>query len=165
MIIAVDFDGTCVDHQFPEVGPSLPGAVSTLQDLVKQGHKLILWTMRSGDHQLAAEKWFRDNHIELWGIQGNPEQSSWTSSPKAYAQIYIDDAAFGAPLILLPWMKRKGIDWDVVRARLLGAPDGLLDTILETITCPENSDHIHPRLAKYGKEWAERLRVYRLTEH
>ena len=161
MIIAVDFDGTCVDHRFPEVGPSLPGAVATLQALIGQGHKLILWTMRSGEHQLAAEQWFRDNEIGLWGIQGNPEQSSWTSSPKAYAQLYIDDAAFGAPLVQLAWMKRKGIDWDVVRARLLGAPDGMIDSVLATLTAEGNAEHLPAELVRLGKQWTERLREFR----
>lgn len=111
MIIAVDFDGTCVDHRFPEVGPSIEGAVGVLQELVTRGHKLVLWTMRSGPHLADAVKWFGENRIPLWGIQRNPEQDSWTTSPKAYAQLYIDDAAFGAPLVQLSGMKRPGIDW------------------------------------------------------
>jgi len=46
MIIAVDFDGTCVTHEFPEVGKDI-GAVPVLKELVKKGHKIILYTMRS----------------------------------------------------------------------------------------------------------------------
>lgn len=115
MIIAVDFDGTCVDHRYPDVGPSLPFAVTVLSELVAEGHQLILWTMRSGRELQDAVDWFRSNGIELYGIQRNPDQDSWTKSPKAYAQLYIDDAALGAPLHQLAWMKRAGIEWEMVR--------------------------------------------------
>lgn len=49
MIIAVDFDGTCVKHRYPMVGEDVDGAVSVLKELVRKGHKIILYTMRSGD--------------------------------------------------------------------------------------------------------------------
>jgi hypothetical protein len=118
MIIAVDFDGTCVDHRYPEVGPPLPYAVAVLSALWHDGHKLILWTMRSGKELQDAVDWFRDQEIELYGVQRNPDQDSWTTSPKCYAQLYIDDAAFGAPLIQRAWMKRPGIDWEDVGRRI-----------------------------------------------
>jgi len=112
LTICIDFDGTCVTHSFPEVGESI-GAEKVLKRLVDAGHQLILWTMRG---QLETEfdeegqpvfnnylgdaiEWFQKNGIELWGIQENPTQSSWTDSPKAYAQLYIDDAALGVPLV------------------------------------------------------------------
>jgi hydroxymethylpyrimidine pyrophosphatase-like HAD family hydrolase len=98
MIIAVDFDGTCVTHEYPNVGKDV-GAAPVLRALVENGHKLILWTMRSGRFLMDAKDWFDQNKIELWGINCNPEQKSWTESPKAYAQLYLDDAAYGAPLI------------------------------------------------------------------
>ncbi len=127
MIIAVDFDGTCVDHRFPDVGRELPGAAEVLKALVARGDKLILWTMRSDSaerkHLEEAVMWFTHRSIKLWGIQRNPEQDTWTDSPKAYAQVYIDDAALGAPLHQLAWMKRPGIDWDAVASVLLR--DGL----------------------------------------
>lgn len=117
--IAVDFDGTCVNHVFPLVGAEAPHAVRTLRDLVQKGHKLILWTMRSGDALRDAVQWFEERQIPLFGINSNPSQRSWTSSPKAYAQLYIDDAAFGAPLTHpstdgVNWT-RPCIDWLAVR--------------------------------------------------
>lgn len=122
-IIAVDFDGTCVTHEYPKIGREI-GAAPVLHELVKRGCKLILWTMRSdggqhGDMLTAAVKWFEGHGIPLFGIQRNPEQDSWTTSPKAYANLYIDDAAFGAPLC--PGLKgeRPFIDWSVVRSQLL----------------------------------------------
>lgn len=99
MIIAVDFDGTCVKHRYPMVGEDVDGAVSVLKELVRKGHKIILYTMRSGDTLDDAISWFIDNDIELWGINRNPEQYGWSSSPKVFANLYIDDAALGIPLI------------------------------------------------------------------
>ena len=98
MIIAIDFDGTCVTHEYPSVGKDV-GAVSVLEDLIYNGHKLILNTMRSGKELSDAVKWFENNNIELYGVNENPTQKSWTTSPKVYAQLYIDDAALGIPLI------------------------------------------------------------------
>jgi hypothetical protein len=114
MDIAIDFDGTCVTHEFPKIGKDI-GAVPTLKKLVDAGHNLILFTMRSdvsdvtsndnnihkqpGNYLSDAVNWFRDNDIKLYGININPNQHTWTKSPKAYAQLYIDDAALGCPLI------------------------------------------------------------------
>lgn len=92
MTIAVDFDGTCVKHRYPMVGEDVDGAVSVLKELVRKGHKIILYTMRSGDTLDDAISWFIDNDIELWGINRNPEQYGWSSSPKVFANLYIDDA-------------------------------------------------------------------------
>lgn len=99
MKIAIDFDGTCVTHMFPEIGEDI-GAVPVLQDLVRSGHQLILFTMRSGVHLDEAARWFAVNNISLHGIQYDPDQTKWTSSNKCYAQLYIDDAALGIPLVI-----------------------------------------------------------------
>jgi hydroxymethylpyrimidine pyrophosphatase-like HAD family hydrolase len=80
MTIAVDFDGTCVKHRYPMVGEDVDGAVSVLKELVRKGHKIILYTTRSGDTLDDAISWFIDNDIELWGINRNPEQYGWSSS-------------------------------------------------------------------------------------
>jgi hypothetical protein len=119
MIIAVDFDGTCVDHRYPKVGENAPYAVETLKELVARGDKLILFTMRSGERLRDAIDWFKSNGIPLFGIQTNPEQQVWTSSPKAYAQLYIDDAAFGCPMIHPEGFERKCVDWKSVAKTLL----------------------------------------------
>ena len=59
-IIAVDFDGTCVEHEYPNIGLDVEGAVETLRTLNNKGHRLILFTMRSGDKLDKAVKWFKD---------------------------------------------------------------------------------------------------------
>jgi len=104
MEIAIDFDGTVVTHDYPRVGKDI-GAVLVLKELVDNGHQLILFTMRSGDTLVDAIRWFASNDIPLYGVQFNPTQAEWTSSNKCYAQLYIDDAALGIPL--LQDIKRK----------------------------------------------------------
>ena len=97
MYIAVDFDGTCVTHEYPSVGKDI-GAVPVLKKLTAKGHKLILNTMRSGQELEDAVEWFKNNEIPLFAANENPTQKSWTDSPKVYAHLYIDDAALGCPL-------------------------------------------------------------------
>lgn len=134
MIIAVDFDGTCVTHDFPRVGANV-NSVPVLKRLVESGHKLILFTMRSnvvkpesednlihlesGNYLDDAVNWFNENQIPLYGIQTNPTQKSWTSSPKAYAELYIDDAALGCPLMMNHRIsERPFVDWTEVEKML-----------------------------------------------
>lgn len=117
--IAVDFDGTCVTHEYPKIGRFI-GAQKVLSRIVREGGKLILWTMRSGTQLDAAVAWFDENRIALAGVQRNPTQGSWTSSPKAYAKIYIDDAALGCPLKNGLTGERPFVDWDKVELLLFG---------------------------------------------
>jgi len=114
MKIAVDFDGTCVDHQYPDIGPEVPFAVTTMKQLVEDGHQLILFTMRSGKELNDAIQWFHDRGILLSGIQADPGQICWTASPKCYAELYIDDAAYGCPLSELKSFERPCVDWEGV---------------------------------------------------
>lgn len=118
MTIAVDFDGTCVKHKYPLVGEDVDGAVSVLKELVRKGHKIILYTMRNGDTLDDAISWFIDNDIELWGINRNPEQYRWSPSSKVFANLCIDDAALGIPLIE-PEDERDYVDWNAVRNLLI----------------------------------------------
>ncbi len=115
MIIAIDFDGTCVAHEFPNEGKDI-GAIPVLKRIVEEGHGLILYTMRSGANLESAIQWFLRNGIKLHGIQFNPDQAKWTSSNKCYAQLYIDDAALGAPIMHDNDISdRPFIDWDAVK--------------------------------------------------
>ena len=114
MIIAIDFDGTCVTHEYPEVGRDL-GATTTLKTLVDNGHKLILLTMRSGKTLEDAKHWFEERGIILYGVNENPSQKQWTESPKVYANLYIDDANLGIPLIKNSMASdRPYVDWKLV---------------------------------------------------
>lgn len=128
-IIAVDFDGTIVEHAYPNLGEPVPKAIEVLRTLQKKGWRIILWTMRSGETLDQAVRYCLENGIQLFGVNENPDQKSWTSSPKAYAHFYIDDAAFGCPLVHTlsqngEALKRPYVDWEKVAAIFLG-PAGL----------------------------------------
>ncbi len=143
IIIAIDFDGTCVTHEYPNIGRDV-GAISVLRDLVTAGHKLMLWTMRSDKPLEDAVEWFKSNGIPLWGVNENPEQKSWTNSNKQYAQLYIDDAALGCPLIYptnvavgsrdgefeVSYSDRPFVSWSNVRRQLID--QGVLAASLQT---------------------------------
>lgn len=116
-IIAVDFDGTCVTHEYPKVGKDI-GAVPILKKLVAAGHKIILYTMRDHNELLDAINWFTSNGIPLYGVNINPTQQNWTTSPKIYAHVYIDDAALGCPLIYDVNELRPYVDWEQVELLL-----------------------------------------------
>ena len=118
LVIAIDFDGTCVEHDYPAIGLEVEGAVETLRALSKRGHRLILFTMRSGEKLEAAVRWFRDRKIELWAVNENPEQRSWTTSPKVYADYYIDDSALGCPIMFIDGVRHHVVNWSKVRTML-----------------------------------------------
>ena len=128
IIIGLDFDGTCVTHEYPKVGQEI-GAAPILKRLADNGHKLMLWTMRGtkphtdGTDTLGdAVKWFADNEIPLWGVNENPVQqaSGWSNSHKQHAELYIDDAALGCPLLLNPFVsERPFVNWKAVEDYLI----------------------------------------------
>lgn len=116
--IGLDFDGTCVTHDYPYIGKDI-GSIPVLKRLLKNGHKLILNTMRSGKTLTNAVKWLSDNDINLYGVNVNPTQHNWTKSPKVYAQLYIDDAALGCPVIRNANISdRSFVDWKKVELHL-----------------------------------------------
>lgn len=120
LVIAIDFDGTIVKHRYPEIGPPVPGAIKWIKRFAAEGAKLILYTMRSdgrpdhGDVLTDAVEFCRSHGIEFFGVNDNPEQGCWTNSRKVYAHVYIDDAAYGCPLIHPPDELRPYVDWSKV---------------------------------------------------
>lgn len=123
MYICVDFDGTVVDHRYPEIGEAVPGAITWLKKLQRYGVRLILFTMRgesSKGRNLLQEAvdYLEENGVVLYGVNRNPDQDSWTNSPKAYGEIYVDDAAFGCPLIEVKGFSRPCVDWKKVGPHL-----------------------------------------------
>lgn len=116
LTICVDFDGTCVTHEYPKIGKDI-GAQEVLKKIIEHGHRIVLWTMRSDKTLEDAVEWFSVNGIPLFGVNNNPEQNQWTKSPKAYGQIYIDDAALGCPL-LYNGIGRPFVDWRVIENTL-----------------------------------------------
>jgi hydroxymethylpyrimidine pyrophosphatase-like HAD family hydrolase len=114
-IVAIDFDGTIVAHRYPEIGEPVPYALETMRAMQAKGYKLILFTMRGGEYLREAVDYLSAEGIELWAVNENPTQRFWTDSPKVYAHIYIDDAAFGCPLIEIEG-DRPIVDWLAVAA-------------------------------------------------
>ena len=72
MIIAVDFDGTIVTHQYPAIGEELPFATETLRQLIADGHQLILWSVREGKLLNEAVDWCRARGVEFWAVNREP---------------------------------------------------------------------------------------------
>ena len=118
LIIAIDFDGTCVEHCYPAIGYEVEGAVEVLRDLQQRGHRLILHTVRSGATLEAAISWFKERRITLWGVNLNIEQRRWSKSPKLYADYYIDDSALGCPIRFIDNVRRPVVDWRALRQLL-----------------------------------------------
>ena len=95
--IAVDFDGTIVEHEYPEIGKEKLFAFQTLKELEKLGALIILWTFRTGKELDEAVEYCRKNGIEFYAVNKNyPEEIfDETVSRKINADIYIDDKNIG----------------------------------------------------------------------
>ena len=100
MIIAVDFDGTIVEHSYPGIGKEKPFAIETLRKLASEGHKIILWTSREGELLDEAVGFCRDRGLEFYAVNSNvPEGSLFSEArrqgTKVTADVYIDDRNLG----------------------------------------------------------------------
>jgi hypothetical protein len=143
LTVAIDFDGTVVDHCYPHVGDDNPGAVQVLKNLTEQEHRIILYTMRDAVNKSPrwpknptanqptqiptviddAIGWYEEHDIPLFAINCNPT-CTFSKSHKVYADMYIDDAALGCPLVMR--MDKHGytygrpmVDWFAVEGRLV----------------------------------------------
>lgn len=106
MIIAVDFDGTIVTHEYPKIGKEIPFAIDTLKRIQNDfQHRLILWTVREGAELEAAVEYCRNKGLEFYAINNNyPEESNATfEARKLTVDLFIDDRNLGG----LP-------DWGVI---------------------------------------------------
>jgi len=97
LTIAVDFDGTIVEHKYPQIGKELSFAIDTLKELQKKGHKLILWTYRTGKELEEAVGFCKERGLEFYAVNRNyPEEKlTETVGRKILADLYIDDRNFG----------------------------------------------------------------------
>ena len=99
MIIAVDFDGTIVEHRYPKIGEERPFAIETLKMLIRDRHQLILWSVREGELLDEAVQWCRERGVEFWAVNRDyPEEDSRHNqhfSRKLKADIFIDDRNLG----------------------------------------------------------------------
>ena len=99
MTIAVDFDGTIVEHKYPEIGKEIPFATDTLKMLIKERHKLILWSVREGKLLDEAVEWCKARGVEFYAINKDyPEEDIENNkhfSRKLKADVWIDDRNIG----------------------------------------------------------------------
>lgn len=106
MLIAVDFDGTIVEHKYPKIGREIPFATDTLKRLIRDGHRLILWTIRSGELLQEAIDWCKERGVEFYSVNkdySDAGDDNSSGSPKVKCDIYVDDRNLGG----LP-------DWGVI---------------------------------------------------
>ena len=99
MTIAVDFDGTIVEHRYPAIGPEKPFATETLRMLMRDRHQLILWTVREGRLLDEAVVWCRERGVEFWAVNRDfPEEDIERNrdyARKLRVDLFIDDRNIG----------------------------------------------------------------------
>ncbi len=97
MTIAVDFDGTIVEHRYPKIGKEKLFAFETLKALQKQGHLLILWTFRAGKELEEAVNFCKENGLEFYAVNKSYPEEKFDSSVsrKVSADLFIDDRNIG----------------------------------------------------------------------
>ena len=127
MVIAVDFDGTIVEHEYPKIGEEIPFATETLRMLINDHHKLILWSVREGKLLDEAVEWCRERGVEFYAINRDyPEETTQNNnhfSRKLKADLFIDDRNLGG---LPDWgmiyrMVREHLTWaDLMRSARSG---------------------------------------------
>lgn len=108
--IAVDFDGTIVEHRYPAIGEIIPDAFEVLRELQENGHKLILWTVRDGIDLQAAIDFCLDHGIMFYAANESfpNEEFNKYISRKVDVDIFIDDRNIGG-----------FIGWDKIREILI----------------------------------------------
>lgn len=114
MLIAVDFDGTIVTHEYPNIGKEVPFAIATLKQLIKDGHRLVLWTNRKGELLEEALEWCRKRGVEFYAANKNyPEEDEKTTTEprKIKVDLFIDDRNVGG---LPDW----GIIYELITHRM-----------------------------------------------
>ena len=120
IIIGVDFDGTIVENDFPDIGAPVPWAKEVLWQLVDYGHRVILWTCRSNYDLLAAIDYVRNTMgLDFHGWNSNRLGDEFPGSPKLYADDYIDDKGIGCPLVFPAWAPPY-VDWPRIHRLYVG---------------------------------------------
>lgn len=109
----IDFDGTVCLHEYPRVGPEIPGCVDVLKKLTKAGHFIILFTMRADEQLNDAVAWFKARGIKLFAVNCNSMFE--TGSRKIYGHVSIDDHNLNIPLVHNYIIHPKPfVDWSTV---------------------------------------------------
>ncbi len=129
MTIAVDFDGTIVEHRYPQIGNEIPFATQTLKMLIQDRHKLILWSVREGKLLDEAVEWCRQRGVEFYAVNKDfPEEDESKNmhfSRKLKVDLWIDDRNVGG----LP-------DWGTIY-RMISERKSYEDILREEYSAPE----------------------------
>lgn len=138
MTIAVDFDGTIVEHRYPEIGKERPFAIETLKMLIADHHRLILWTVREGKLLEKAVQWCKERGVEFYAINRDyPEEHDKESnnyfSRKIKADVFIDDRNIGG----LP-------DWGTIY-QMITQNKTFHDYIMNRISDEDMPEHIRKK--------------------
>ncbi|MGN0069018.1 MAG: BT0820 family HAD-type phosphatase [Alloprevotella sp.] len=130
MTIAVDFDGTIVEHRYPEIGKERPFAIETLKMLIKERHKIILWSVREGQLLDDAVEWCRERGVEFYAVNKDyPEEKVEYNnhfSRKLKVDLFIDDRNLGGvpDWGMIYHMIHDGLTYkDIIREAALSRPD------------------------------------------
>jgi hypothetical protein len=127
MTIAVDFDGTIVEHEYPAIGRERPFAIDTLKALIADRHQLILWTVREGRLLEEAVNWCKERGVEFYAINKDfPEENVARNehfSRKLKVDMWIDDRNVGG---IPDWgtiyrIIKEGVTWEQVLLEENGA--------------------------------------------
>ena len=137
MIIAVDFDGTIVTHEYPKIGKEIPFAIDTLKRLqMTPDHLIVMWTVREGILLDEAVEFCRSRGLEFYAVNNNyPEESSEYPEPrKLKADVFIDDRNLGG----LP-------DWGIIYRMIMA------NKYLEPITYEIEQEYKFPKKKGFMK--------------
>jgi hypothetical protein len=106
MKIYLDFDGTVVEHYFPEIGAENPHAIQVIARLQAAGHDILLNTYRADIDQKHVQEALDFIHsldvlahpIEKFLPQKLEPRAFDIEIAKESNQLYIDDIAEGIPM-------------------------------------------------------------------
>lgn len=138
MTIAIDFDGTIVEHKYPEIGPEIPFAIETLRMLINDRHRLILWSVREGVLLEEAVEYCRKRGVEFYAVNKDYPEEKTTDrnfSRKLKVDLFIDDRNLGG----IP-------DWGTIY-RMINEKKSYTDIIREELA-EQSEDYYKPK-----KKW------------
>lgn len=138
MTIAIDFDGTIVEHRYPEIGPEIPFAIDTLKMLINDRHRLILWSVREGVLLEEAVEYCRKRGVEFYAVNKDYPEEKTTDrnfSRKLKVDLFIDDRNLGG----IP-------DWGTIY-RMINEKKSYADILREEIA-EQSEDYYKPK-----KKW------------
>ena len=135
MRVYLEFDGTVVEHAYPRVGKVVIGAFETIEKLQKKGYEICLNTYRA---DLDGEEGIQYalKILNTMGLRYNVKQGGeftpienvvnkkitpipWSESLNGKKFLFIDDQAYGTPLVHATFEPGFMVDWEKVEKDLI----------------------------------------------